>query len=127
MRAQVHVQVLDAETGQRIPAVVKEVICSGTIAREGRRHHLQTREAQLSVPGTMRLRAEAKGYAPMTLSPVLDNPDLVKTVTTFSDQDLSNWESFRRLEEQLDSVELVFRLQKLVPGSDISHSKRASH
>jgi hypothetical protein len=127
VKAQVHVQVLDTETGKPVSAVLKEVTFSGTVAREGRLHRLQTGEARLGVPGTVRLRAEAKGYAPVTLSPVLDNPALVKMVTTFSDQDLANWQSFSRLKEQLDGVELVFRLQKLGPGPDASHSKRASH
>jgi hypothetical protein len=76
---------------------------------------LQTGEARLYVPGTARLRAEARGYAPMTLSPFLDSPDLVKTVTTFREQDLSNWQSFGQLKRQLDNVDLVFRLQKASP------------
>ena len=67
------------------------------------------------VPGTVRLRAEARGYAPMTRSPFLDSPELVKTVTTFSEQDLSNWQSFDQLKRQLDNVDLVFRLQKSSP------------
>ena len=112
MRAQVRAQVLDAETGVRLAAVLTEVTFSGTVAREGRRHRLQTGEARFYVPGTARLRAEARGYAPMTLSPFLDSPDLVKTVTTFSEQDLSNWQSFDQLKRQLDNVDLVFRLQK---------------
>jgi hypothetical protein len=62
-----------------------------------------------------RLRAESRGYAPMTLSPFLDNPELVKTVTTFTDQDLLNWESFDQLKKLLANVELVFRLQKTSP------------
>jgi hypothetical protein len=76
---------------------------------------LQTGEARVSVPGTARLRANATGYAPMTLSPFLDSPDLVKTVTTFSDQDLVNWQSFDQLKRQLDDVDLVFRLHKANP------------
>jgi hypothetical protein len=51
----------------------------------------------------------------MTLSPFLDSPDLVKTVTTFSEQDLSNWQSFDQLKRQLDNVDLVFRLHKASP------------
>jgi hypothetical protein len=115
VRAQVRAQVLDAETGVRVSAVLTEVTLSGTVAREGRRHRLQTGEGRLYVPGTARLRAEARGYVPMTLSPFLDSPDLVKTVTTFSEQDLSNWQSFGQLKRQLDNVDLVFRLQKTSP------------
>jgi hypothetical protein len=115
VRAQVRAQVLDAETGVRVPAVLTEVTLSGTVAREGRRHRLQSGEARVNVPGTARLRAEARGYAPMTLSPFLDGSDLVKTVTTFGEQDLSNWQSFDQLKGQLDNVDLVFRLQKASP------------
>jgi hypothetical protein len=115
VRARVRAQVLDAETGGRVSAVLTEVTLSGTVAREGRRHHLPTGEARLDVPGTARLRVEARGYAPMTLSPFLDSPDLVKTVTTFSEQDLSSWQSFAQLKRQLDNVDLVFRLQKTSP------------
>ena len=113
--AQVRAQVVDAETGVHVSAVLTEVTFSGTIAREGRRHRLRTGEARLSVPGTARLRAEARGYAPMTLSPFLDSPDSVKTVTTFREQDLSNWQSFDHLKRQLENVELVFRLRKTSP------------
>jgi hypothetical protein len=115
MVAQVRAQVVDAETGAHVPAVLTEVTFSGTIAREGRRHRLQAGEARVSVPGTARLRAEARGYAPMTLSLFLDSPDLVKTVMTFSEQDLSNWQSFDRLKRQLENVELVFRMRKTSP------------
>jgi hypothetical protein len=115
VRAQVRAQVQDAETGVRLSAVLTEVTLSGTVSREGRRHRLQTGEARVSVPGTARLRANATGYAPMTLSPFLDSPDLVKTVTTFSDQDLVNWQSFDQLKRQLDDVDLVFRLHKANP------------
>jgi hypothetical protein len=115
VRAQVRAQVQDAETGVLLAAVLTEVTLSGTVAREGKRHRLQTGEARVYVPGTARLRAEARGYAPMTLSPFLDSPDLVKTVTTFSEQDLSNWQSFDQLKRQLDNVDLVFRLHKASP------------
>jgi hypothetical protein len=76
---------------------------------------LRTGEARVSVPGTVRLRADAEGYASMTLSPFLDSADLVKTVTTFSDEDLCNWQSFDQLTRQLENVELVFRLRKTCP------------
>jgi hypothetical protein len=39
----------------------------------------------------------------------------VNTVTTFSEQDLSNWESFDQLKRQLDNIDLVFRLRKTSP------------
>ena len=66
-----------------------------------------------TVPGTVRLRAEAKGYEPLTLSPFLDSPDLVRTVTEMSDSELVNWKTFERLAEQLSNIELVFRLRSI--------------
>ena len=115
VRARVSAHVVDAQSGAPVPSVLTELTYAGTIARAGKRHKLQTGQAHVSVPGTARLRAEAKGYAPMTLSPCLDSPDLVKTVTTFSDEDLCNWQSFELLKRQLENVELVFPLQKLRP------------
>jgi hypothetical protein len=114
-RVQVHVQVLDADTGADVPAVLTELTLSGTVPREGQRRRLPKGETQVSVPGVARLRAESKGYAPMTLSPFLDNPELVKAVTTFTDQDLLNWQSFDQLKKLLGNVELVFRLRKTSP------------
>ena len=70
-------------------------------------------EEHLTVPGTVRLRAEAKGYEPLTLSPFLDCPDLVRTVTEMSDADLVNWKTFERLTERLSNIELVFRLRNI--------------
>jgi hypothetical protein len=67
------------------------------------------------VPGTVRLRAEVAGYAPMTLSPVLDNPQLVDFITRLSVSDLLDWSTFEQIRDQLSRVELVFRLQKIVP------------
>jgi len=115
MRAQVHARVLDAQTSKPIPAVLTELTFSGTLASEGKRHRVTTGEAQVSIPGTARLRADATGYAPMTLSPFLDSPEMVKAVTEFSDEDLLSWHTFERLQTQLENVELVFRLKKAGP------------
>ena len=60
----------------------------------------------------MRLRAEAKGYAPQTLSPFLDSPSLVELITRLSDNDLLDWRTFERIQRELSSVTLVFRLEK---------------
>jgi hypothetical protein len=113
LAAQVVAEVLDAETGARLQSVLTEVTFSGTLPREGKRHRLPSGEARLSVAGTARLRAEAKGYAPLTLSPILDNPALIKTVTSFGDEDLRNWGCYEALKNNLENVQLVFRLQRL--------------
>src|SRR6266446_761811 len=111
--AQVHAQLVDSESGKRLSGTLTEVTYYGTIPRTGKRHVLKLGEERLAVPGTVRLRAEAKGYEPLTLSPFLDCPDLVRTVTEMSDADLVNWKTFERLTKQLSNIELVFRLMNI--------------
>ena len=110
--AQVFAQVLDAKTGVPLPSVLTEVTFSGTVPHDGKRHRLPTGEARIPVAGTARLRAEAQGHVPLTLSPFLDNPPMVRTVTSLGDDDLCNWQTFEELKRQLQNVRLVFRLQR---------------
>jgi hypothetical protein len=91
---------------------VTEVQFCGTLERNGQQHGLPAGEGTLTVPGTMRLRAKSPGYGPMVLSPVLDNPRLVKTVTSLSDTDLLEWKTFEQVRHQLSKVDLVFRLER---------------
>jgi hypothetical protein len=112
VQARVFAQVLDAETGAHLPSMLTEVTFSGTNPRDGKRHRLPAGEGRLLVRGTARLRAEAPGYTPLTLSPFLDNAQLVRTVTSFGDEDLCQWQSFEELKRQLGNVELVFRLHQ---------------
>jgi hypothetical protein len=112
VHAQVRAQLLDAQSGQRLPGVLTEVTFEGTRGRQGARHVLRTGEGRLTVPGTVRLRAEAKGYAPLTLSPVLDCPAIIQTVTGLADTDLLDWATFERLRTELGEVELTFRLER---------------
>jgi hypothetical protein len=111
--ARVRAQLVDAESGKQLSGTLTEVTYYGTIPRIGKRHVLKNGQQQLTVPGTVRLRAEAKGYEPLTLSPFLDCPDLVRTVTEMSDAELVNWKTFERLAEQLSNIELVFRLKSI--------------
>jgi hypothetical protein len=110
--ARIHARIMDADNGRPVSVMLTEVSCCGTLVRDGKRHRLSSGEAHLSVPGTVRVRAEAPGYLPLTLSPFLDNPDMVQAVTGLTDEDLLKWETFERLNTQLENVELVFRLQK---------------
>ena len=87
----------------------------GTLGQDGKRHALRTGEGRFSVPGTARLRAEADGYAPLVLSPVLDNPQLIGLVTGLGDADLLDWKTFERIRDQVSDVELVFKLQRKTP------------
>jgi hypothetical protein len=110
--ARVHVKIVDVRSGNPLSATVTEVQFQGTIPRSGNRHALPSGEGELVVPGTTRLRAEANGYVPCTLSPFLDCPPLVETTTQLSDSDLLDWRTFERIRNQLSKIELVFRLQK---------------
>lgn len=110
--ARVHVQVIDEQSGKALPAQLVEVTFGATKGIDGPSHKLKSGEGWLQIPGIARVRAEVPGYAPLTLSPVFDNPGLVRTVTTLEDADLSKWETYEKLCEQLAKVELVFRLHK---------------
>jgi hypothetical protein len=105
-------QIVDAQTGTLVPGTLTEMFFSGTIGRMGKRHMLKTGAAQLSIPGTVRLRAEASGYRPLILSPVLDNPELIQAITTFQDSDLTDWRTFEKLRNKLTSIHVVFRMQR---------------
>jgi len=111
--AQVHAQLVNAESGKPLAGTLTEVGYEGTIPREGKRHVLKTGEARLRVPGTVRLKGEAPGFESVTLSPFLDCPELVQLVTEMSDNDLLDWKTFERLREQLSRIDLVFRLKTI--------------
>ncbi|HTL58543.1 MAG TPA: CehA/McbA family metallohydrolase [Candidatus Limnocylindrales bacterium] len=110
--ARVRVEMQDAESGRPLSGTINEIRFEGTIPRAGKRHRIEPGGGELVVPGTVRLQAQSKGYRPLTLSPVLDNPELVQTVTGLSDSDLLDWNTFDRFREQLGKVHLVFRLKK---------------
>jgi hypothetical protein len=115
VRPRVHAQIVDADSGASLSGSLTEVAYYGTMGQDGKRHTLKNGEGQLSVPGTVRLRAEAVGYAPLILSPVLDNPQLINLVTGLGDADLLDWKTFARIREQLADVQLVFKLQRKTP------------
>src|SRR5262249_27227725 len=79
--ARIHVRILDAVSGRPLSGTLTEVAFHGTMARKGKQHTLNHGERHLTIPATVRLMAEAKGYSPQTLSPFLDNPEMVRTVT----------------------------------------------
>jgi hypothetical protein len=115
VRPRVHTQILDAQSGRPLPGSLTEVTYYGTLGQDGKRHALRTGEGRFSVPGTVRLRAEADGYTPLVLSPVLDNPQLISLITGLGDADLLDWKTFERIRDQLSDVELVFKLQRKKP------------
>ena len=110
--ARVKVEIRDAQSGNPLACTITEVRFDGTIGRLGKHHRLDKGEGELVVPGTVRLRAECKGYAPLTLSPFLDCPELVESVTRLNDGDLLDWKTFDRLRDQLGHIQLVFRMER---------------
>ncbi len=112
VRPFIRVRLSDAATGQPLSGTLTEITCYGTISREGRQHPVIEGEASMPIPGTARLRAEVAGYSPVTLSPILDNPPLIKTITSLNSTDLVQWETFERIRDQLAEVQLNFKMMK---------------
>ncbi|RPJ61662.1 MAG: carboxypeptidase regulatory-like domain-containing protein [Acidobacteria bacterium] len=106
------IRVVDASSGQVVSALAEEVYQRGPIVLKGASSHPVDGEATLTVPGTARIRVTAPGYQPLILSPFLDNPELVKAVTTLAAEDLLDWRTFERIRELLSKVELEFRLAR---------------
>ena len=63
------------------------------------------------MPATARLRAEARGMEPVTLSPLFDHPPLLELVTRLEDKDLADWRTYQRIAALLDDVPLEFALK----------------
>ena len=99
-------------SGQCLPGFLTEVTLEGPVGREGKRHSLNTGRGRISVPATVRLRAEAKGHAPLTLSPFLDSPASSKPSPAWPTRTSWTGKTFDRLREQLANIELVFPLPR---------------
>src|SRR5262249_50555039 len=57
--ARVRVKIVDARSGQSLDGTVTEVKLEGTIPRSGKRHALKNGDGLLTIPATMRLRAQS--------------------------------------------------------------------
>lgn len=90
-----------------------EVTFHGTLPRDGKRHGLTAGEEVLTVPATVRLRAEAAGYQPVIQSPILDQPALVDCITRLQAEDLLKWETFERIRTLLGEGALTFRMDRM--------------
>jgi hypothetical protein len=110
--ARVQVSLVDAVTAQGLAGTVTEVAYHGPLRQEGPSHVVEAQGGRLTVPGTVRLRAQAPGYQPLTLSPFLDHPALVQAVTGLQAADLARWETFEQVRKLLGETRLVFRLSK---------------
>ena len=108
----VRVRVVDAADGRALDATVTEVSDGASAPRDGARHALAGGKGSLAIAGTLRLRAEAPGYVPLCLSPVVDSPGLFETLARFEEQDLLSWATYERLRVMLGSLELEFKLRR---------------
>lgn len=115
VRARVRVKIVDAATGRALAGKITEVSVCSTQTREGKSHAVAAEESVLDVPATCRLRAEAPGYQPVTLSPFLDNPELRDFITALSADDLLKWETYERIQTLLGDVSLGFGVR----GEDV--------
>ena len=112
VRARVRVRVLDAGSGGALDATLTEMRYLGTEPQAGRKHHLSGGSGVVTIPATARLRAEAPGFEPVTLSPFFDHPPLVEWVTRLEDKDLLDWGTFERMRGLLGEVTLTFRMSE---------------
>lgn len=110
--ARITATVVDAETGEKLSGTLTEIAYAADFPSTGRRHVVQNGPALLTIPGTVRLRAEAAGYEPVTLSPFFDHPPLLETITKLSAEDLLKWETFEQVRSLLGEVTLSFQLRK---------------
>jgi len=112
--APVRVQIVlrDAVTGTALTGTVTEVTYLATLPKAGKVHPINRETESLTLPGVVRLRAEAAGYQPLTLSPFLDNPPLLETVTGLKAEDLVQWATFERVRALLRQVQLTFQLAR---------------
>ena len=111
--SRIRVAIQDRTSGEKLAGRMTEVRYEGPWPSAGASHAVEGGESILTVPATMRLRAEAPGYAPLTLSPFLDHPALVEFITRLAAEDLLNWTTFERVRSLLQETTLTFRLQKL--------------
>ena len=106
----VYVKIVDAANGHPLAATLVEILDVASTPRDGTHHSVNSGQGVLEIPGTVRLRAEAPGYAPLTLSPIYDCPALVEAITRLEDKDLLNWETFERTRTLLSEINLTFTL-----------------
>lgn len=111
----IHATIIDAANGRPLEATLTEVLDIASAPRDGASHRVIGGQSVFKIPGTVRLRAEAPGYAPLTLSPVYGCPALVEAITRLEDKDLLDWQTFERTRALLATIELAFTLKPQVP------------
>jgi hypothetical protein len=108
--ARVAVRIENAIDGRPLTGTAQEVSYLGIKPVAGEAHAISEAGNIIDIPGTARISVAVPGFRPLTLSPFLDNPELVAFITGLRDEDLLNWGTYERVRSMLDEVELVFRL-----------------
>jgi hypothetical protein len=111
----VDARIVDADTQAPLSGSLIEVAYLGTLAHDSKRVGFGGGRETLIIPGTIRLRAEVRGYAPAVLSPILENARLMAFITQLTDGDLLDWKTFERVRQESSKVELLFKLRKMKP------------
>ncbi len=110
--ASVRVSLVDRQSGAKLSGKVTEVFFKASLQSDGKSHAITGGEGELTTPAIARLRAEVPGYEPLCLSPFLDNPELLNTITGLKAEDLVKWVTFERVRALLGRVQLEFQLQR---------------
>ncbi|MCC7376307.1 MAG: CehA/McbA family metallohydrolase [Verrucomicrobiales bacterium] len=110
--ATVQARIVADDTGKEIDAKLTEMTFLGAQAVSGRRHVARGGRVDLILPATARLRAEADGFEPQTLSPFFDHPELIREVTILDADALLDWRTYERIRARLGEVSLTFRLRR---------------
>jgi hypothetical protein len=112
VQAKIRARVMEAGSGRALDATITEVSQLGPLAQSGTTHRLPGGAGTLTTAATVRLRAEAPGFEPLTLSPVFDHPALVELTTGLEDKDLCDWRTYERTAALLGDVRLEFLLKR---------------
>jgi hypothetical protein len=110
--ARIRIKLQDALTGRKLSGFVSEFSFLATRPLSRKKHSVATSEAVITAPGTVRLVAEVPGYNSQTLSPFLDNPELLNLIVGLSAEDLLKWETYEHVRSLLAETTLTFKLKK---------------
>lgn len=106
----VAVRFLDRKSGQPLEGTAHAVRFFGPISRAEGIHEVPLTGTTLELPGSVRLQARVEGYQPLTLSPILDSPQLLRKITELTPLQLEQWQTFEEIRSMLGELSLEFRL-----------------
>ncbi|UCF37303.1 MAG: CehA/McbA family metallohydrolase, partial [Acidobacteriota bacterium] len=108
----VAVNISDRETGQPLEGTAHEIRFLGPVSRKEGSHLVPKQGALLEIPGTVRLQVEVEGYQPLTLSPILDSPQLLERIADLTPEQLEEWRIFEEIRTLLGELRLEFSLHR---------------